>query len=408
MLTATINLYKKAYSGLNRNIWLLAFVMLINRSGTMVLAFLTLYCMNEGFSIEQGGIVVAIYGIGSMVGAFLGGKLSDRFGFYNIQFAALFLGGCMFMLLGQMQSYLAICLCTFVLSMVNETFRPANASAIAHYSTLKNRTQSFSLVRLAINLGWGVGIAIGGFMASFDYHLLFWVDGGTSMVAAFTLLLLLPRTDGNENRIAMGNLSAHEKNASAAHRDRTFWWFLVFIVLFATCFFQLFTTVPIYFKEVLLLDEYHIGLVMSLNGILIAAVEMLIVFKLEGRKPYLLLIAAGTLLMGLSFLLLNIPFLSGMLIATIAVLVLTIAEMVSMPFMNSYYISRTKEHNRGAYAGMYTMAWSAAQVIGSSTGAILANHIGFVNLWYLVAFLCVLAAMGFYRMHQRSPRWATG
>jgi MFS family permease len=145
---------------------------------------------------------------------------------------------------------------------------------------------------------------------------------------------------------------------------------------------------------------------MSLNGILIAVVEMPIVFKLEGRKPYLLLIAAGTLLMGLSFLLLNIPFLGGMLIAVMSVLVLTVAEMMSMPFMNSYYISRTKEHNRGAYAGMYTMAWSAAQVIGSSSGAILAHNIGFVNLWYLTAFVCVVAAMGFYRLHLRSPKWA--
>ncbi len=372
----------------------------------MVLAFLTLYCLQEGFSIEQGGIVVAIYGIGSMLGAFIGGKLSDRFGFYNLQFAALFLGGLMFMLLGQMQSYLAICLCTFVLSMVNETFRPANASAIAHYSTIKNRTQSFSLVRLAINLGWGVGIAVGGVLASINYHLLFWVDGGTSMLAAFCLLLLLPRSEGEQHRIAMRNLSSHEKQASAAHRDRTFWWFLGFILLFASCFFQLFTTVPIFFKDVLKLDEFHIGMVMSLNGILIAVVEMPIVFKLEGRKPYLLLIAAGTLLMGLSFLLLNIPFLGGMLIAVMSVLVLTVAEMMSMPFMNSYYISRTKEHNRGAYAGMYTMAWSAAQVIGSSSGAILAHNIGFVNLWYLTAFVCVVAAMGFYRLHLRSPKWA--
>jgi predicted MFS family arabinose efflux permease len=262
-------------------------------------------------------------------------------------------------------------------------------------------------VRLAINLGWGVGIAVGGFLASINYHLLFWVDGGTSMLAATCLLFLLPKNEGQEHRNAMANLSSQEKNAAAAHKDRTFWWFLAFIVLFASCFFQLFTTVPIYFKEVLMMDEYHIGMVMSLNGILIAVVEMPLVFKIEGRKPYLMLIAAGTLLMGLSFLLLNIPLLGGMLIAVLFVLVLTVAEIISMPFMNSYYISRTKEHNRGAYAGMYTMAWSAAQVIGSSSGAVLAHNIGFVNLWFLAAFVCVLAAMGFYQLHQRSPKWAT-
>ncbi|RYY69694.1 MAG: hypothetical protein EOO13_08735 [Chitinophagaceae bacterium] len=101
MINATLNLYKNAYNGLTRNIWLLSIVMLVNRSGTMVLAFLTLYCKSLGYTTEQGGWVVAIYGMGSIAGALLGGKLSDVFGFYNIQFAALFLGGLLFMLMGR-------------------------------------------------------------------------------------------------------------------------------------------------------------------------------------------------------------------------------------------------------------------------------------------------------------------
>ena len=90
--------------------------------------------------------MVAIYGIGSVAGAFLGGKITDKFGFYYTQFTALLLGGIMFIVLGQMRSYEAICICTFFLSMVNESFRPANAAAIAHYSTPKNRTQAFSSI----------------------------------------------------------------------------------------------------------------------------------------------------------------------------------------------------------------------------------------------------------------------
>ena len=86
MLSATVNLYRKAYAGLNHRMWLLAVVMFINRSGTMVLPFMTLYCKHIGFTAQQGGLVVAIYGIGAMVGAFVGGKISDRFGFYYTVF----------------------------------------------------------------------------------------------------------------------------------------------------------------------------------------------------------------------------------------------------------------------------------------------------------------------------------
>jgi len=403
MITPAIQLYKNAYSGLTRRIWLLSIVMLINRSGTMVLAFMTLYCKHLGFTTKQGGLVVAIYGVGSVAGAFLGGKITDKFGFYYTQFTALFFGGTMFILLGQMRSYEAICICTFFLSMVNESFRPANAAAIAHYSTQKNRTQSFSLVRLAINIGWGIGVAVGGFLASINYHLLFWTDGFTNIAAAVSLLIILPKVSlAQQKTKTVIQPHADKLKSASAYNDKEFLKFLILTILFATCFFQLFTTVPIYFKEGLKLNEFWIGVVMSLNGILIALVEMVLVFKLEGRKPYLTLMCYGSVIMGIAFLLLNLPIASGFIIAIFSMLVVTIAEMVGMPFMNSYYIGRSSDQNRGQYAGLYTMSWSLAQVIGSSCGALIAAALGFFNLWLLVGFICLVTATGFYWLQNKS------
>jgi predicted MFS family arabinose efflux permease len=374
--------------------WLLAVVMLINRSGTMVLPFMTLYCRHIGYSTKQAGFVVAMYGIGSLVGAFMGGKISDRFGFYKTQFLTLFCGGILFISLGQMNTYLSICICTFFLSMVNEAFRPANATAIAHYSTAQNRTQAFSIVRLAINLGWGIGSALGGMLASINYHLLFWVDGITNITASLLLLLLLPRVSvaQQQNRVKNTNLLEKQK---PVHADRTFMYFIVLQLLFALCFFQVFTTIPMYFNEGLLINEFWIGVIMSVNGILIAVFEMVIVFKLEGTRPYLRLMTYGAIIMGLSFFMLNIPLVPGFIIAVTSTVMITIAEMVAMPFMNSWYISRSTEGNRGQYAAYYTMAWSAAQAIGSTAGAIIAFAIGFNNLWWIIGGICLVNAMGY-------------
>lgn len=401
MITSTIRLYKNAYDGLSRRIWLLSVVMLINRSGTMVLAFMTLYCTHLGYSIKQAGWVVALYGLGSIVGTLLGGRISDRFGFYYTQVSALFFGGVLFILLGQMRSYESICISTFFLGMVNESFRPANATAIAHYSTPQNRTQSFSLVRLAINIGWGIGAALGGFLASINYHLLFWVDGFTNIAAAIMLLLILPRVKLNQQKTASAPDSI-EPVRRTPYKDKPFLFFWIFTLLFSICFFQLFTTVPLFFKESLLMNEFWIGMVMAGNGIFIALFEMVIVYKLEGRRPYLRLMFYGSLLMAASFLLLNIPLPNGFIVAVIFMLVITIAEIIAMPFMNTYYISRTTDHNRGQYAGMYTMAWSAAQVIGSSTGAFLAYRFGFINLWWMVGALSITAAFGYLWLQKKS------
>ena len=399
MITRTINLYKNAYRGLTKQIWLLSIVMLINRSGTMVLAFMTLYCNHLGYTLQQGGYVVAVYGMGSIVGALVGGKISDRFGFYYVQFGALFLGGTMFIVLGQMNSYLSIIICTFILSMINESFRPANATAIALYSTPENRTQSFSLVRLSINLGWGIGSALGGLLAAINYKLLFWVDGFTNISAAFMLIAILPKiTKAQQHKPTTSTVI--DVKAVSPYRDKKFLAFLVVQILFAACFFQLFTNIPLYFKQALHLSEFNIGLILSANGLLIALFEMVLVYKLEGRQPYLILMSYGSILMGLAFMILNVSFLSGALIAITCMGLITIAEMVSMPFMNSFYIERSSERTRGGYAGMYTMGWSIAQVFGSSVGSLYADQFGFFSLWITVTLICMLAALGFYMLQK--------
>src|SRR5437868_3590342 len=116
MLTQTISLYKNAYGGLSRSTWLLSLVMLINRSGTMVVPFMTIYLtQHRGVSISKAGFVMSLFGLGAIAGALIGGKLTDKVGYYYIQIVALTGGGIMFILLGQMQSYSAICICTFFL-----------------------------------------------------------------------------------------------------------------------------------------------------------------------------------------------------------------------------------------------------------------------------------------------------
>jgi MFS family permease len=146
MLSKTFNSYKQAFTGLSKETWLLSWIMLVNRSGTMVVPFLSLYLTSPamGYSLSQAGFVFGLFGAGAFAGAFIGGRLTDKIGFYKIQLITLLGGGLLFMILGQMKSYPLICIFTFVLSFVNEAFRPANSTAIAFYSNEASRTRSYS------------------------------------------------------------------------------------------------------------------------------------------------------------------------------------------------------------------------------------------------------------------------
>ena len=93
MPSRIISIYVDSFAGLNRSVWLLSFIMFINRAGAMVLPFMSLYLTKSlNFSLTEAGYVMAAYGVGSILGAYLGGQLTDRFGFYHVQLYSL-IGG---------------------------------------------------------------------------------------------------------------------------------------------------------------------------------------------------------------------------------------------------------------------------------------------------------------------------
>jgi predicted MFS family arabinose efflux permease len=390
MIKAASQTYRSAYMGLSRSTWLLSLIMLINRSGTMVIPFMTLYLTDPkmGYSVGQAGFVFGLFGAGAFSGAWIGGRLTDKIGFYPVQLITLFGGGILFIVLGEMKSFGLICLFTYLLSFVNEAFRPANSTAIAFYSKEENRTRSYALNRLAINLGWAFGSAVGGILASINYELLFWVDGATNILAAILMWTLLKPVDYKPSKQPK-DLTA---NKTSAYKDKTYLIFIVITMLFACCFFQLFTNLPVYFKTYLHLSKPFIGLLMAMNGIIIALVEMVLIYKLEGRRRHVSYITAGIAMVGISFLLLNIPI-TGPAMALSMIVLVTFGEIFSMPFMNSYWIGRTQPSNRGKYAALYTMAWSAAQTLGPMGGSQVAEHIGFHALWWMVGGLCFIASL---------------
>lgn len=395
MLLSVVSHYKNAYAGLSRETWLLSLIMLINRSGTMVVPFMSLYMTSPamGYSLSQAGFVYGCFGAGSFVGAYLGGKLTDRIGFYKVQLAALLGGAVLFWLLGQMRSLHAISLVTFLLSLVNEAFRPANSTAIAYYCSVENRTRSYSLNRLAVNLGWAVGSATGGVIAKFSYAWLFRVDGFTNFLAAALMWLFLRN---------IGKTVAMEKKSSAGviprgdtvYRDKVYLYFIVLVTIFSCCFFQLFSTVSVYFKKEMNFSEPGIGFMMALNGLMIVLVEMILVYKLEAYGKPIKIISWGVMIVALYYLVLAIGPVRYWMAVSLAVLI-TIGEILAMPFMNSFWIARSRNHNRGEYAALFTMAWSTAQTIGPFLSAQLADATSFRFTWLVVGLICATTALLF-------------
>ena len=69
----------RGLGALPKEVWYLCLAILVNRAGTMVLPFLTLYLtVDRQWSAGTAGLALTIYGIASIIVAPLAGRLSDR------------------------------------------------------------------------------------------------------------------------------------------------------------------------------------------------------------------------------------------------------------------------------------------------------------------------------------------
>ena len=81
--------YLNTFRGLSKEVWWLALITLINRAGTMVIPFLSLYLTtNLHFSLDDVAWIMTAFGFGSLAGSWIGGKLTDKIGYYKLLFAS--------------------------------------------------------------------------------------------------------------------------------------------------------------------------------------------------------------------------------------------------------------------------------------------------------------------------------
>jgi len=387
-------LYKEAYTGLPKEAWLLSMVGFINRSGSMVLFFMTLY-MTRNFNISttRAGQVISVYGFGALLGSYLGGKLTDVIGAYNVQRISLILTGTGFILLGQMRSYWLIWGMMFFVGLVGEALHPANSTAISQVCPPGLRTKGFALNRLAANLGFTIGPAVGGYLALIDYRLLFWVDGMTCFLAAAAFMLFF-RTA----RPVQEPRDASAPTPRSVWKDFYFLKVLVFSFLLGVIFVQLFNTFPLFFRTVYGFEENRIGLLIAINTIMIGLVEMLLMDALK-EKPLKKIISLGVLFFGTGFALM--PLGRGFIYAGFTVVVWTMGEILSIPSLTALIANHSDDAVRGKYMGMFGFAFALAVTVGPAIGAAIYDSLGPNVLWFGCGGMGILLSLGFTSLKEK-------
>jgi predicted MFS family arabinose efflux permease len=428
---------RQSFSGIPRIIWLLSSVSLINRVGTMVVCFLTIYLTQQlGFDLRSAGYVLVFYGIGTIGGLYVGGWLTDKIGYKQVQMWSLILAGASFIATMYVRDFWAMCTMTFLFAFFGDAFRPANQVAIRMNSDEATRTRAFSLMRIAVNLAISVALVGGGLLVRLGWEWLFWVDGLTCFAAALLLYFFVNEKNTPPQyisdfggRISEGEMveserqtiliegtiedksegtteykrAATDKTATtlSAYLDRDYLLFVFLTFIGATVFMQIMWTVPVFFKEIYHWNEAQIGLANALNAVLIMVIEMPLIFRIENKKPAMWFVRLGIILYGLAYVAFFLPPYWAILAVVIYMVMISFGEIFVMPFSTSWATKRSGTARQGQYMGLYGMAYSVSNVFAPFVGTQVIATFGYSALWFLMLGLSGVAFAGFWYLEQK-------
>lgn len=392
-----LRIYADSFKGLSKEAWMLSIVMLINRSGSMVLPFLGVYMTDQlEFSIKESGIVLSFYGVGSVIGSWMGGYFTDKFGEYRVQSTSLFLSAPLFLLIPIFTSVEGMALIILLQSIISETFRPANSVAITKYARPENLTRAFSLNRMAINLGFSIGPALGGILSSVSYELLFITNAvGAILAGIFYVRFFRKRHKIYQKKMKEKSMvkDTLEKERSP-YRDSPFLVYCLLCAIFSVCFFQFFNTIPIFYKEVAHLDQKSIGYILGYSGFIIVVLEMLVVNFADKYLTIAKTLLYGILMCAAAYAMLAINHHISLIMLSISIL--SVGEILVLPFMSTITALRSGKTNQGAYMGLNGMTFSISFIITPLLGTSVASDLGFNTLWIGSGAVLALAGIAMY------------
>ena len=360
----------------------------------MVVIFMVTYLTKElGYAPTDAGNLLALYGLGTMLGIYLGGRFSDRIGYRPIILIGLFGTSFALLGLGQARTIFELGIGLAILGVIGEVLRPAVSVAIAAHSRPENRSRAFGLLRLCVNLGMTIGPVAGGLLISLDYAWLFYVDAATCLAAGVLFYRLFPKS-----AVITQDPKEQAREKVSAYRDRPFLIALLLTFIHGLIFFQVMSTLPLYLVEHRGYTEFQFSALFAVNTIVIVLFEMVLLKSIEGRSPLKVVAVAGFLI-GIGFGLTSLSFSVAALIGT--VLIWTLGEMLAAPVLQTWVSNRADRGNQGQYMAAFAMVFSVASIVAPWIGLRVYQHIGPDWVWHGCLVLGAVQLIGFWRLAKR-------
>ncbi|RAG81365.1 MFS transporter [Streptacidiphilus pinicola] len=399
---------RESVGGLPRTFWWLWTSTLVNRLGSFVVTFLTLYLTTQrGFSPAVAGLVVSAFGLGGVFGAIGGGVLADRIGRRPTLLAAQALAALTTVLLGYTTQPALIALVAGLLGLTSNAARPAISAIMADLVPARDRVRAFSLNYWAINIGFAVSASVAGVLSAHGYLLLFYGDAISTLLCAFVVFLRIPETRPERQPAVTEEQAAAEEpvGLGTVFRDGPFISLVGLTFLIAMTIGLGQVAVPVVMgRQGYSATDY--GLVVALNGLLIVLAQIPAT-RLVRRRGRTAVQVVSSLLFGFGMALCAFTpgtgaGAGGMGVYMLSVVVWTVGEIIWTPVNQALVAELSPVHGRGRYQGAYSLAWQVSSFLAPLVAGVMLTSWGAGSVWLTCALVGVVAALGYVRLTRGS------
>src|SRR3954466_15909157 len=372
--------------GLSDAFWTIWWGLVVNRLGSFVLPFLSIYLVRDrGFLPAQAGRVLALYGLGMTVAGPLGGLLADKIGRRATMLVALVLGASAVGTLAFARDPVVPCAMAFLSAAAGDLYTPAMSAAVADVVPPEDRPRAYGLTYWAVNFAISIGLFLGGLVAERSIVILFVADAATSIAAAIVIFLRVPETrpQGLVHESALRGLAK-------VFSDGPYLSFLLLHLGALVVFTQWQLALP--------LDMAAHGLgpaayafLMGLNCAGVVVLQPLLSARLN-RFDAARLLSFSALLFGLGY---GVNAVGGSLpIYAVGTAMWTVGEVIGFPVASTMVANLAPPALRGRYQGAFSMCWGVAFVISPLTAGEVIQRFGARTLWLLCLGVAMAVSAG--------------
>jgi MFS family permease len=393
---------KGVYEDYPKPFWTLTFATFIDAvGGALIFPFLSLYITRRfQVGMTEVGILFGLYSAASIFGSGLGGALADRMGRKSMILSGLVISALSSLSIALVPSIEWFYLLVVFVGLFSNLGGPARQAMVADLLRPEKRAQGYSILRVIMNLSITIGPAIGGLLAARSYLLLFLSDATISILVAIFILRALPETrpmrmekSGEEE-----SLFQTFKGYGRVLRDRFYLSFIFGGILLMLVYMQMNTTLPVYLRDVHQISEQGYGLILSLNAGLVVLFQFFVTRKVDHRPP-MLMMALGTAFYVVGFSMYG--FTSTYPLFLLAMVIITIGEMIVAPVGQALVARMAPEDMRGRYMAIYGYTFTVASMTGPLLAGLVIDNFDPRILWYFAGIVGILAMMIFVLLYRQ-------